>query len=221
MRWLPVVLLGCAATEPPAAEQPSEIPTKTFEIAIEKTSPSCGDGGVGAEAPMLRADEVIARLKQQFRECYDVALEDNPEEAGRIIEVVRVAADGAVCRAHTSERIGLSTGLAKCIEQRLSGARFSAPGGSGATLSIPVTYIQKKQAGPAETIAALEHCADALKQPTEATIEYTTDARGAVGDVKVDPWKGDQEVLGCVADALSNVPHPPGIHFVIQAKFQP
>jgi len=107
------------------------------------------------------------------------------------------------------------------MEQRLAGARFSAPGGNGATLSIPVTYLQKKQSGPFETVAALERCADSLKQPTEATIEYTTDPRGAVGDVKVDPWKGDQEVLGCVADALSSVPHPPGIHFVIQAKFQP
>jgi hypothetical protein len=195
--------------------------TKTFEIAIEKTTPSCADSGIAGEAPMLRADEVVARLKQGFRECYDAELQDNPEEAGRIIEVVRVAADGAVCKTHASERIGLSAPLAKCMEQKIAGARFSAPGGNGATLSIPVTYLQKKHVGPTETIATLEHCADALKQPTEATIEYTTDARGAVNDVRVDPWKGDQEVLGCVADALSATVHPPDTHFVVQARFQP
>jgi hypothetical protein len=111
--------------------------------------------------------------------------------------------------------------VATCIEKIAMNAHFMAPGGNGTVLEIPVTYTRPHDAWPTVATPEIEHCADLAKQATEATIQYDTNDLGFAADVQINPWKGDQEVLGCLGEALSKVKHPPKTHFVIQARFQP
>lgn len=223
--WI-VFLFGCAnAAESAPAEQPTSdsATVKTVEIAFRRSfgEGTCGDGGTPNASPMLSADTAVAMLRDRYKECYTQVLEAQPEARGRIIEAIRVAPDGTVCAFGTSERIGLPSMVATCIEKITAGAHFMAPGGTGTVLEIPVTYVHPHDAWPTVATPDIEHCADRVKQPTEATIRYTTNEGGWVGDVQIDPWKGDQEALGCTADAISKVKHPPNLHFVINARFDP
>ncbi len=233
-RFAPLVLIGCANAEAPPAETAAlqsadGTPQKTFEIAFQRAhaTGSCGaDGGPTAAAPILSADAAITRLREKFKGCYDRLLESDPEARGRLIEEIKIAPDGSVCAVSTSERIGLPADLATCIERIVASAQFMPPGGSGSPLSIPVPYVAPRGpngpvAWPTLATPAIEHCAASAKQLTEATIQYSTDQAGGVGDLQIDPWKGDQDVLGCTADALRAVPHPPSVHFVVHARFQP
>lgn len=220
--------MGCANAEASPPETPaSGPPTKAFEIAFLRahSTGSCGaDGGPTAASPVLSADGAITRLREKFTGCYKRLLESDPEARGRLIEDIKIAPDGSVCAVSTSERIGLPADLATCIERIVASAQFMPPGGNGSMLRIPVTYVHQqhgvRDAWPTLATAAIEHCAESVKQPTEATIQYTTDDAGAVGDVRIDPWKGDQDVLGCTADALHGVQHPPRMRFVVHARFQ-
>jgi hypothetical protein len=48
-----------------------------------------------------------------------------------------------VSSADVSSNSGLSQGVASCISRVIKNATFSAPGGGGSTLNIPVTFVQQ------------------------------------------------------------------------------
>jgi len=100
-------------------------------------------GGASATVPVTDADRVIAGLRPRFRACYQQGLNTDPSMSGKVTITAKVGPNGEVSSADVSSNTGLSAGVAQCIARAVRNAQFSAPGGSGSTLSIPVTFVQQ------------------------------------------------------------------------------
>ena len=101
-------------------------------------------GGSTATVPISDADRVIAGLRARFRSCYQTGLNSDPGMSGKVLISARVGPNGEVQSADVASNSGLSPGVAACIAGVVKRATFSAPGGGGSTLQIPVTFVQQK-----------------------------------------------------------------------------
>jgi hypothetical protein len=100
-------------------------------------------GGSTATVPISDADRVVAGLRGRFRSCYQTGLNSDPGMSGKVVINARVGPNGEVSSADIAQNTGLSPGVASCIANVVKRATFSAPGGGGSTLSIPVTFVQQ------------------------------------------------------------------------------
>ena len=100
-------------------------------------------GGSTATVPISDADRVVAGLRGRFRSCYQTGLNSDPSMSGKVIISAKVGPNGEVSSADVAQNTGLSPGVASCIAGVVRRATFSAPGGGGSTLSIPVTFVQQ------------------------------------------------------------------------------
>jgi len=100
-------------------------------------------GGSTATVPISDADRVVAGLRARFRSCYQTGLNSDPTMSGKVIISAHVGPNGEVSGADVASNTGLSAGVAQCIAGVVKRATFSAPGGGGSTLSIPVTFVQQ------------------------------------------------------------------------------
>jgi hypothetical protein len=100
-------------------------------------------GGSTATVPISDADRVVAGLRGRFRSCYQTGLNSDPGMSGKVIISAKVGPNGEVTSADVAQNTGLSPGVASCIAGVVKRATFSAPGGGGSTLSIPVTFVQQ------------------------------------------------------------------------------
>ena len=100
-------------------------------------------GGSTATVPISDADRVVAGLRARFRNCYQTGLNTDPNMAGKVLISARVGPNGEVSSADVAQNTGLSAGVAQCIAGVVKRATFSAPGGGGSTLQIPVTFVQQ------------------------------------------------------------------------------
>jgi hypothetical protein len=101
-------------------------------------------GGHSATVPVSDADRVIAGLRGRFRQCYQTGLNSDPTMAGKVVISAKVGPNGEVASSTVASNSGLSPTVANCIAGVVRRATFSAPGGSGSTLNIPVTFVQQK-----------------------------------------------------------------------------
>jgi len=100
-------------------------------------------GGSTATVPISDADRVIAGLRGRFRNCYQQGLNSDPSMSGKVVISAKVGPNGEVSSADVSQNTGLSPTVAQCIAGVVKRATFSAPGGGGSTLQIPVTFVQQ------------------------------------------------------------------------------
>jgi len=100
-------------------------------------------GGSTATVPISDADRVIAGLRARFRSCYQTGLNSDPSMSGKVLISAKVGPNGEVSSADVASNSGLSPGVAQCIAGVVKRATFSAPGGGGSTLQIPVTFVQQ------------------------------------------------------------------------------
>ncbi len=100
-------------------------------------------GGTSATVPISDADRVIAGLRPRFRQCYQTGLNSDPSMAGKVVITAKVGPNGEVSSADVTSNTGLSQSVASCIAGVVRRAQFSAPGGGGSTLNIPVTFVQQ------------------------------------------------------------------------------
>ena len=100
-------------------------------------------GGTTATVPISDADRVIAGLRARFRSCYQTGLNSDPSMSGKVLISAHVGPNGEVTSADVASNSGLSPGVASCIAGVVKRATFSAPGGGGSTLQIPVTFVQQ------------------------------------------------------------------------------
>lgn len=91
--------------------------------------------------PVPNADRVIAGLRPQFKQCYQRALNENPDVEGRTVIVAKVSPNGNVTSAVGAETTGLPDTMVQCIANVVLKTTFEPPGGAGATLEIPVKYV--------------------------------------------------------------------------------
>lgn len=100
-------------------------------------------GGSTATVPISDADRVIAGLRARFRSCYQTGLNSDPSMSGKVLISAKVGPNGEVSSADVASNTGLSPSVAQCIAGVVKRATFSAPGGGGSTLQIPVTFVQQ------------------------------------------------------------------------------
>jgi hypothetical protein len=100
-------------------------------------------GGSTASVPISDADRVIAGLRARFRNCYQAGLNSDPSMSGKVLISAKVGPNGEVSSADVASNTGLSPTVAQCIAGVVKRATFSAPGGGGSTLQIPVTFVQQ------------------------------------------------------------------------------
>lgn len=95
-----------------------------------------------ASMPVSDADRVVAGLKPAFRRCYQLGLDQDSSQSGRVVVSAKIAPTGEVASAEVASIQGLSAGVGACVARAVRGAQFSAPGGTGSTLQIPVSLVQ-------------------------------------------------------------------------------
>lgn len=106
-----------------------------------------GDAQIGSSSstvPVSGADRVIAGLRPRFRSCYQKGLSGDPGMSGKVVIAAKIAPNGEVASADIESNSGLSPEVASCIARAVRNAQFDAPGGSGSTMRIPVTFVQQK-----------------------------------------------------------------------------
>lgn len=104
-----------------------------FDTRVERAQSS---------VPVSDADRVIASLRPSFRRCYQNGLTHDASQSGRVVLQVRVAPNGEVGSVDIASNTGLSADVGSCLVRSVRGAQFTAPGGTGSTLSVPVTFVQ-------------------------------------------------------------------------------
>ncbi len=111
--------------------------------AFGSTSPQpLGDikaGATTATRPIADADRVIAGLRPRLRLCFTNGLKADPKMNGRVMYTVSVAGDGSVTTANVVSNTGIAFDVVTCQVGVLKRAQFTAPGGSGSTLNVPIT----------------------------------------------------------------------------------
>ena len=99
----------------------------------------------GAEVEVHQAaDGVVAGLRNRFRTCYQTGLLEDSTMSGKVLISAKVGPNGEVSSATIASISGLSPSVGQCIANVVKRATFSAPGGGGSTLQIPVTFVQSK-----------------------------------------------------------------------------
>jgi TonB family protein len=114
------------------------------ERVVKGPTGSAQTGPATATVPISDADRVVAGLRNRFRKCYQDGLNSDPNMSGKVLISAKVAPNGEVQSANIASNSGLSPAVASCIARVVKNAQFSAPGGGGSTLNIPVTFVQQK-----------------------------------------------------------------------------
>jgi hypothetical protein len=89
------------------------------------------------------AGAVVAGLKAGFRSCYNAGLSLDPAMAGRVMMSAKIGPNGAVASTSPTGNVGLSEAVVQCLAKRVQNAQFDSPGPTGATLQIPITFVQQ------------------------------------------------------------------------------
>ncbi len=93
--------------------------------------------------PVPGADGTVASLRGRFRSCYQTGLLSDPTMAGKVMIGARIGPNGEVTSSDIVSISGLSPSVGQCIAGVVKRATFGAPGSGGATLQIPVTFVQQ------------------------------------------------------------------------------
>jgi len=101
-------------------------------------------GGSKATNPVADADRVLAGLRPHFRNCYSKGLENNPSASGAVKLEIRVGPNGEVSNVESKDVVGLPSDVVTCMKGYAKRAMFTAPGGSGSTVTVPLTCVVAK-----------------------------------------------------------------------------
>ena len=124
--------LGAQAQNGPGKETATAGPTGIAQVGTSVTN-----------VPVPGADGTVATLRARFRACYQAGLLSDPTMAGKVLVSARIGPNGEVTTSEIASINGLSPTVGQCIAGVVKRATFSAPGGGGATLQIPVTFVQQ------------------------------------------------------------------------------
>jgi hypothetical protein len=100
-------------------------------------------GATTATVAVANAGAVVAGLRAGFRSCYNQGLNTDPTMSGKVMLSVKIAPNGEVSSADPSGNTGLSAGVVSCLVRKVKNAQFDAPGPTGSTLQIPITFVQQ------------------------------------------------------------------------------
>lgn len=86
-------------------------------------------------------DHVATNLRPRFRACANQALMQDPSQQGKLVIIVKIAANGEVTSADVASNAGLSPASAQCMTRMVKNAQFPA----GAARTLDVAINQTKQ----------------------------------------------------------------------------
>lgn len=169
-------------------------------------------------------DKAIQDTLVPFRSCYRRGLLHDPTQSGHVAIVLRVDAKGNVEKAETYGACELSRETLTCMTDVGKAMKFDPPGGGRDTVILPVSYEPRsgravtmsteRSSYAAQVVRRLDAARPALHaceraelsagRPLEGdgTYRLEIDGKGRVTKVNIDPWRGNQQLLGCGANAL-------------------
>ncbi len=113
------------------------------ETAVAGPTGKVDVGATTATVAVANAGAVVAGLRAGFRSCYNQGLNTDPTMSGKVMLSVKIAPNGEVSSADPSGNTGLSAGVVACLVRKVKNAQFDAPGPTGSTLQIPITFVQQ------------------------------------------------------------------------------
>ena len=113
------------------------------ETAVAGPTGKVDVGATTATVAVANAGAVVAGLRAGFRSCYNQGLNTDPTMSGKVMLSVKIAPNGEVSSADPSGNTGLSAGVVQCLVRKVKNAQFDAPGPTGSTLQIPITFVQQ------------------------------------------------------------------------------
>jgi hypothetical protein len=94
--------------------------------------------------PVANAEAVIrSQIHPGARRCYQIGLESDPNQAGRLVLQMQIGPNGEVSATNVTANSGLSARVIGCIVRVAKRAKFDAPGPSGSILSIPFNFVKQ------------------------------------------------------------------------------
>jgi hypothetical protein len=208
-------------------------PASAQEPGAESSSPE--DGGLtGAGDPMLEVEAPATRAfkltHERFRLCYHRGLVHDPTQDGHVAIILRVGRDGRVVKVESYGACEIAGETIECMQDVAKHIRLR-PSKEPETLVVPAVFAQSEVARrvtphstdayataaylTVESARPALHACDEHNQLSNksrvatATIALQIDPKGRVLHANVDPWAGDQGILGCAAHAMEGLSFPP------------
>lgn len=117
-------------------EPPAAVPT----ASAERTAPAetCPRGCRGRANQDLEA--ALMKAARATRSCYNRALAQDPQLAGKLMVELTITADGAVCRSAIT-RNDVSPSLDECVTAAMKGP-FPPPTSGCVEVTVPFNFVQ-------------------------------------------------------------------------------
>jgi hypothetical protein len=95
-------------------------------------------------ATLPDAEAVIrTQIHPGARRCYEIGLESDPTQSGKLVLMIRVAPSGEVDSASIASNAGLSPAVASCVALVARRAKFGRTGPGGATIVVPFGFLRQ------------------------------------------------------------------------------
>jgi len=171
-------------------------------------------------------ERAIEDTRLAFRSCYHRGLVQDPTQYGHVAIVLRVGPTGRVLQTDSYGACELQHDVIACMRDVGKALRFDPPAGGKDTIVIPVVFqprngedvnATRNDSYTAQAYVALEalkpelHACEQRARQEGRNVEawgvfdMTLDKTGAVSAANVDPYNGDQDLLGCAAEALQKI----------------
>lgn len=98
------------------------------------------EGGSSGGPPIAGADRVMAGLRPRFRNCYKLGVATDPKMQGRANLATSVSAKGDVVSVTVTQVDKMNPRVVSCVVAVMQKARFTAPGGAGSSLQVPIAF---------------------------------------------------------------------------------
>jgi hypothetical protein len=99
-------------------------------------------------------EEIVAGMRQGFRECYQIGLWNNPHQGGSVRLVLKLDPRGRPANVTPVGGAGLDRMVVECLVRVARRGSFAPPTGDG-NIVVPIKFTSDRQAGaPKEATAA-------------------------------------------------------------------
>jgi hypothetical protein len=175
-------------------------------------------------------ERAVEDTRAQFRSCYHRGLVHDPTQFGHVAIVLRVGPSGRVLKTEAWGACELQHDVIACMRDVGKAYRFDPPASGKDTVIVPVVFQPRGGAGAistendaytAQAYVTLESMRPELHdcesrarsqgKDVEAwgVFDMQIDKNGAVTSANIDPFHGDQDLLGCAAEVMQRMKLPP------------
>jgi hypothetical protein len=140
---VPAMCSGCAGANVAPPSRPAVISPDPMTDAREPLLSDASTPSAPNPPLQVRSAEAVVRaqIHPRAKACYQEVLGRDTSVYGRVVIQLHVAPTGEVDRADAMRTQGvLPPSFTSCLENAVRAARFEAPGGDGALLSIPFNF---------------------------------------------------------------------------------